>query len=118
MDQQEAPTGVGEFLQYFGVPMVLWRLLQKVGYTKAPKYKWSHTVLRGQPWYEVAVHIPERPRKPSWPHWMFHVEGMTPWEGAQVAALEVLTTICYQKWEEIQATSMRLFPAVALSSCV
>jgi hypothetical protein len=57
-------------------------------------------------------------RKPSWPHWMFHAEGMTPWEGAQVAALEVLTTICYQKWEEIQATSMMLFPAIALSDPV
>ena len=115
MNQQEAPTGVGEFLRDFGVPVVLWRLLQEVGYTEAPKYQWSRTVLRGQPWYEVVVRIPERARKPSWPHWMFHAEGMTPWEGAQVAALEALTTICYQKWEEIQATSMRLFPAVALS---
>jgi len=115
MNQQEAPTGVGEFLRDFGVPVVLWRLLQEVGYTEAPKYQWSRTVLRGQPWYEVVVRIPERARKPSWPYWMFHAEGMTPWEGAQVAALEVLTTICYQKREEIQATSMRLFPAVALS---
>jgi hypothetical protein len=96
MNQQEAPTGV-------------------VGYTEAPKYQWSRTVLRGQPWYEVVVRIPERARKPSWPYWMFHAEGMTPWEGAQVAALEVLTTICYQKREEMEATSMRLFPAVALS---
>jgi hypothetical protein len=115
MNQQEAPTGVGEFLRDFGVPVVLWRLLQEVGYTEAPKYQWSRTVLRGQPWYEVVVRIPECARKPSWPYWMFHAEGMTPWEGAQVAALEVLTTICYQKWEEIQATSMRLFLAVALS---
>jgi hypothetical protein len=118
MNQQEAPTGVGEFLRDFGVSMVLWRLLQEVGYTEAPKYQWSRTILRGQPWYEVVVRIPERARKPSWPHWMFHAEGMTPWEGAQVTALEVLTTICYQKWEEIQATSMRLFPAVALSDPV
>lgn len=115
MNQQEAPTGVGEFLRDFGVPVVLWRLLQEVGYIETPKYQWSRTVLRGQPWFEVVVRIPERARKPSWPHWMFHAEGMTPWEGAQVAALEALTTICYQKWEEIQATSMRLFPAVALS---
>ena len=49
---------------------------------------------------------------------MLFRSGMTPWEGAQVAALEVLTTICYQKREEIQATSMRLFPAVALSDLV
>jgi hypothetical protein len=118
MNLQEAPTGVGEFLRDFGIPMVLWRLLQEVGYTEAPKYQWSRTVLRGQPWYEVVVRIPERARKQSWPHWMFHAEGMTPWEGAQVTALEVLTTICYQKWEEIQATSMRLFPAVALSDPV
>jgi hypothetical protein len=32
---------------------------------------------------------------------MFHAEGMTPWEGALVAALEVMATIYYQKWEEI-----------------
>jgi hypothetical protein len=44
---------------------------------------------------------------------MFHAEGMTPWEVAQV-----LTTICNQKWEEIQATSMKLFPVVALSDPV
>jgi hypothetical protein len=59
MNKQEAPIGLGEFLRDFGVTMVLWRLLQEVGYTEAPKYQWSHTVLRGQPWYEVAVHIPE-----------------------------------------------------------
>jgi hypothetical protein len=94
----------------------MWRLLEDVGYTEAPKYQWSCIVLTGQPWYEVAVRIPECARKPSWPHWMFHAEGMTPWEGAQVAALEVLTNICYQKWEEIQATSMRLFPFSCVSS--
>jgi hypothetical protein len=38
MNQQEAPTGVGEFLRDFGVPVVLWRLLQEVGYTEAPKF--------------------------------------------------------------------------------
>ena len=53
----------------------------------------SHTILRGQPWYEVVVRIPERARKPSWPHWMFHAKGMAPWEGAQVTALEVLNNI-------------------------
>jgi hypothetical protein len=35
-----------------------------------------------------------------------------------ILGLYMLTTICYQKWEEIQATSMRLFPAVALSDPV
>jgi hypothetical protein len=58
--------------------MVLWRLLQEVGYIEAPKYQWSCTVLTEQPWYEVVVRTPERARKPSWPHWMFHAEGMTP----------------------------------------
>jgi hypothetical protein len=62
--------------------MVMWRLLEEVGYTEAPKYQWSCIVLTGKPWYEVAVRIPECARKPSWPHWMFHAEGMTPWEGA------------------------------------
>ena len=46
---------------------------------------------------------------------MAESEGKTPWEGAQVAAFEVLSKICQQHGDELTRSAAGTFPQVDLS---
>jgi hypothetical protein len=35
------PPRSGTFLEPFGTPTLLWRMLSSVGYTEAPRYTWT-----------------------------------------------------------------------------
>ena len=49
---------------------------------------------KGHPWYDVRVTILARANNPQWQGWSIESDGQSPWEGAQVVALEALNKIC------------------------
>ena len=77
-----ASTGNETFLEMFGTPALLWRVLHSVGYTEPPLYSWDEVYLEEQPRYEVQLTIPARTKAPLWQEWKAESEGKTPWEGA------------------------------------
>ena len=86
-----ASAGSETFLEMFGTPALLWRVLHYAGYTKQPLYSWNEVYLEGQPWYVVQLTIPARTQAPLWQEWKADSEGKTPWEAAQVVDFEVLS---------------------------
>lgn len=77
------------FLEQFGTPTLLWRALEALGYTEPPRYYYGART-GALYWFSVTVVVPAREGNPSLPGWQVEREGMTPEEGAQAAALEVL----------------------------
>jgi len=66
-----------------------------VGYEEPPQYTWREAEHAGSlPWVDVQVTVPPCPNNPQWLGWVVESDGQTPWEGAQVASLEVLLEIC------------------------
>ena len=61
-----ASTGSETFLEIFGTPTLLWRVVHFVGYIELPRYFWNEGYLEGQPWYEVQLTIPTRTQAPLW----------------------------------------------------
>ena len=47
-------------------------------------------------WYDVEVVVPPHENQPQWLGWSIEADGQTPWEGAQLAALEVLLDLCQE----------------------
>jgi hypothetical protein len=45
------------FLELFGIPTLLWRVLKLAGYAEPPRYFWLEVAAKGQPWYDVRVII-------------------------------------------------------------
>ena len=88
------PTSSSTFLDQFGTPTLLWRVLSSVGYPEAPSYMWRQAVPLGDvPWYVVTFIVPQNPTRPLWHGWSIETDGQSPWEAAQVAALDVLMDI-------------------------
>ena len=47
-------AGSSDFLNHFGTPTILWRVLNLVGYTKPPRYYWREVEPAGTvQWYYV-----------------------------------------------------------------
>ena len=88
-----APIASDTFLALFGTPTLLWRVLHSIGYAEPPHYFWSEVVTEGQQWYDVRVTVAAHVDNPQWQGWSIKLDGQTPWEGAQVAAFEVLSEI-------------------------
>ena len=61
-----ASAGSETFLEMFGTPALLWRVLHYVGYTEPPLYSWNEVYLEGQPWYEVLLTILAHTQAPLW----------------------------------------------------
>jgi hypothetical protein len=90
-----APHASETFLDMFGTPTLLWRVLSSMGYEEPPQYTWTEAEHAGSlPWVDVQITVPPCPNNPQWLGWIVECDGQTPWEGAQVAALEVLLEIC------------------------
>jgi len=49
----------------------------------------------------VKITVPACRNNPQWLGWIVESDGQTPWEGAQVAALEVLLEICQEFGDEL-----------------
>ena len=84
------------FLVMFGTPTLLWRVLNSVRYAEPPCYLWREVAAEGQPWYDVRVTIPAHVDNPQWQGCSIELDGQSPWEGAQVVALEALSEICQE----------------------
>jgi len=103
------------FLALFGTPTLLWRVLNSVGYVELPQYFWSEVVTEGQRWYDVRVTVTAREDNPQWQGWSVESDGQTSWEGAQVAAFEVLSEICQEFGDELVNGLVGSFPRVDAS---
>ena len=77
-----ASVGSETFLEMFGTPALLWRVLHFVGYTKPPLHFWNEEYLEGQPWYEVQLTIHAHTQAPLWQEWKADSKGKTFWEDA------------------------------------
>ena len=66
-------------------------------------------------WYDMEVVVPPHANRPQWLGWSVEADGQTPWEGAQMAALEVLLDICQEFGDESIARPAESIPRVALS---
>jgi hypothetical protein len=104
------------FLHTFGTPTLLWRVLQSVGYPKPPRYTWIEVETNGSMrWYDVRVIMPPHEGRPQWCGWSTESDGQSPWEGAQVVALEVLLDICQDFDDELINGPAESIPRVAPS---
>ena len=108
------PTGSSTFLDQFGTPTLLWRVLSSVGYPEAPSYTWRQAVPLGDvPWYVVTFIVPQNPTRPLWHGWSIETDGQSPWEAAQVAALDVLMDIAQSFGDELVGGPASSIPRVA-----
>ena len=104
------PVASDTFLALFGTPTLLWRVLHLVRYAEPPRYFWSEVVTEGQRWYDVRVTIAAHVDNPQWQGWSVESDGQTPWEGAQVAAFEVLSEIYQEFSDELANGTVGSFP--------
>jgi len=85
-----APHASETFLDMFGTPTLLWRVLSLVGYEEPSKYTWREVENAGPlPWVDVHITVPACPNNPQSLGWIVESDEQTPWEGTQVAALGV-----------------------------
>ena len=90
------------FLHVFGTPTLLWRVLHSVGYVEPPHHTWKQGEAKGgMLWYDIEVVVLPHANRPQWLGWSIEADAQTPWEGAQVAALEVLVDICQEFGDEL-----------------
>jgi hypothetical protein len=88
------PPRGGTFLEQFGTPALLWRMLSSVGYTEAPRYTWTQSEALGDiPWYEVMLVVPLHPTNPLWHGWHAESDGHSLWEATQVTTLDMIMEI-------------------------
>jgi len=107
------PHASETFLDMFGTPTLLWRVLSSVGYEEPPKYTWREVENAGSlPWVDVQIIVPACPNNLQWLGWIVESNEQTPWEGTQVAALEVLLEICQDFGDELVNGPIGTFPRV------
>ena len=88
------PPSSNTFLDQFGMPTLLWRVLSLVGYPEVPRYTWVQIVPFGaMPWYIVTLVVSQNPTRLLWRGWSTKTDGQSPWEATQVATLDVLMDI-------------------------
>jgi len=68
------------------------------------------------PWVDVQITVPYCPNNPQWLGWIVESDGQTPWEGAQVAALEVLLEICQDFGNELVNGPAGSLPRVSVTN--
>jgi len=111
-----APHASETFLDMFGTPILLWRVLCSVGYEEPPHYTWTEAEHVGSlPWVDVQITVSPYPNNPQWQGWIVESDGQTPSEGTQVAALEVLLEICQDYGDELVNGPAGSFPRVSVT---
>ena len=58
--------------------------------------------------------IPTHAQALRWQEWRAKSEGKSPWDGAQVAAFEILSKNCQQHGDGLTSSAARTFPQVDL----
>ena len=69
--------------------------------------------LGGVPWYVVTFIVLQNPLRPLWHGWSIKTDGQSPWEAAQVAALDVLMDIAQSFGDELVGELASSIPQVA-----
>ena len=86
-----------------------------MGYAEPPRYTLKQVEAEGRSlWYDVEVVVPPHANRPQWLGWNVEADGQTPWEGAQVAALEVLVDISQEFGDKLINGPAESIPRVAL----
>ena len=79
-----------------------------------PRYTRVQTVPFGDvSWYNVTLVVPHDPTRPLWHGWSTESGGQSPWEDAQVAALDVLMDIAQSFRDELVGGPAASIPQVA-----
>ena len=110
-----APHASETLLDMFGTP-TLRRVLSSMLYEEPPQYTWREAGHVGSlPWIDVQITVSPCPNNPQWLGWIVESDGQTPWEGAQVAAPEVLLEICQDFGDELVNGPTGTFPRVSVT---
>ena len=113
MAEPAFPAGSTNFLNHFGTPTILWRVLNSLGYMEPPRYYWQEVEPAGTvQWYYVDMEIPRHEGRTVWCGWVIESDGQSPWEGAQCAALTALIDICQKHGDELAGGPTAVFPHV------
>ena len=66
----------------------------------------------------MQVSIPACTRAPLYQGWKAKSEGRTPWEGAQMAAFQILSTLCQQHGDSLTNSAAGSIPQVDTTTVV
>src|SRR5919205_2190700 len=109
-----APRCAKKFLKEFGIPSLLWRVLQSVGYPKGkePRYQWSNQPKsQHQSLIPVEIVIPAKSENASlWCGRLFVARGRNPWEGANVVAYKALKDLLKRFPDEVAQATVGVLP--------
>lgn len=109
-------TEEGTLLEQYGTPRLLWSVLEDIGYSEPPMYRWRHTQVYGTTGCMLLLHIPTLTVAPFWQEMTVEKEGLNEWEASQVSAFEILQKICQEHAEEMGRTPMCFFPPIDLNN--
>jgi len=81
-----------KFLEEFGIPTLLWRVLSSMGYPEGrePRYYWDKEQLGDRTLVGINAVVPTTGGDPTWGGWVYESRGATPFHGASRAAFAVL----------------------------
>jgi len=106
-----APFGSDYFLgDVFGMPTVLWRVLEQAGYTEPPVYVWNTAPRGGQLVTLMQLSIPALGASSSWHGWDVTTTGLSPEGAARNAALKVLRSIRKEDSRALDFSAAGMFP--------
>ena len=105
------PRRKSKFLGEFGMPTLLWRVLNSVGYPegKEPRYYWNREQLGDETLISVEAIVPARGDDPNWGGWFYESKGRTPEEAASRAAFAILREIMERFPQELAAAVAGVF---------
>ena len=106
--------GSEDFLEEFGMPTILWRVLHLVGYQEGqePQYDWHRVQLsEDRHVYTVEVDVPSREDQDHvWCRRVFALQGRTPWDAANQVAYTALRDIMEDHPEVVAQATASIFP--------
>ena len=104
------------FLSYFGLPTILWRILQAVGYEEGqePRYSWQKEIYGQDSLVMVEIKVKALPAKPHWTGWTEITRGTCAKDGANRAAYLVLKDIIARFPADLASAMAGVFPRGSL----
>jgi hypothetical protein len=105
------PSGSDYFLaDVFGMPTILWRVLERAGYPEPPVYVWNTAPRGGQLVTLVQLSIPALDVNSVWHGWELTATGLSPEGAARNAAMKVLRSIKKENPEALEYSAAGMFP--------
>jgi len=101
-----------KFLEEFGMPTLLWRVLSSMGYPEGrePPYYWNKDQLGDGTLVGIEAVVPSSGGDPAWGGWVYESRGTVPFHGASRAAFAVLRDLMERFLQELAHAFTGVFP--------